>query len=208
MTQCTATSKQSGNRCRSHAAVGRTVCHIHGGKTPNGIAHPSFKTGRYSKHLPSRLLATYDTARQDGELLAVRDDIALLDARLTELLARVETGESGAVWRTLRAEYRAYRDATAAKDIPEMSARISAIGSLIERGLADEAAWSDIRHTLEQRRKLVESERKRLVEMQQMVTADEAMGFVRALTAAVRTHVRDADTLRAITDDLTRLAVA
>lgn len=208
MTQCTAKSKRTHVRCLRPAMIGKSVCYHHGGKNPQGIASATFKDGRYSKHLPSRLLATYDAAKADTELLSIREDVALIDSRLTDLLARVETGESGAVWTALRDEYRDYRDALAKKDVAEMSARLAAIGDLINRGLADEAAWNDIRATLEQRRKLVESERKRLIEMQQMVTADEAMGFVRALTAAVRDHVRDPDTLRAITADLARLAVA
>jgi hypothetical protein len=46
--------------------------------------------------------------------------------------------------------------------------------------MSTEAAWADIRACLEQRRRLVESERKRLVEMQQMIGVDEAMLLVRA----------------------------
>ncbi len=33
MGQCTAKSKRSGERCRNHAVHGKTVCHIHGGKS-------------------------------------------------------------------------------------------------------------------------------------------------------------------------------
>jgi hypothetical protein len=206
--QCTATSKRSKQRCRAPSMRGKTVCVTHGGKSPSGIAAGGFRTGRYSKHLPSRLLATYETAQRDPDLLALREEVALVDARLTDLLARVETGESGFVWRELRDTYREYRKALALTDIPEMKARLEEIGTLITRGVSDEAAWIDIRATLEQRRKLVESERKRLVEMQQMLSAEQAAVMVRALVASVREHVDDPRILRAISDDLARLAVA
>ena len=208
MSQCAARSKRSGERCRRAAMLGKDVCAMHGGKTPQGIALPQTKQGRYSQHLPSRLLATYETAKTDPELLALRDEVALIDARLTDLLKRVETGESGAVWRQVRETFAEYRTAKATNKTAEADSALCELESLITRGVADELAWIDVRATLEQRRKLVESERKRLVEMQQMVSADQAMLMVRALTAAVREHVRDPAVLRAITDDLGRIALA
>lgn len=52
--QCTAMSKQSGKRCRKPAMTDRTVCQMHGGKTPRGVSFPHFRHGRYSKLLASR----------------------------------------------------------------------------------------------------------------------------------------------------------
>lgn len=143
--------------------IGKTVCYHHGGKTPSGIAAPSFRTGRYSKHLPTRLLATYEDAKRDPNLLVLQDELALVDARISFLLSNPNQSED---------------------------------------------TWEEIRNLIEQRRKLVESERKRLVELQQVVTADQAMLLIRAVVASVREHVRDPAILRAITEDLARLSVA
>src|SRR5690349_13713695 len=77
-------------------------CRLHGGKTPSGIASPQYKTGRYSRVLPTRLQSRYDAARTDAALLELRDDISLLDARLEDLLSRVDTGESGVLWASLK----------------------------------------------------------------------------------------------------------
>ncbi|GAA2178236.1 hypothetical protein GCM10009785_00050 [Brooklawnia cerclae] len=38
MSQCAATSKQSGERCKNHAIPGATVCRIHGGAAPAVMA--------------------------------------------------------------------------------------------------------------------------------------------------------------------------
>lgn len=43
----------------------------------------------------------------------------------------------------------------------------------------------------------MESERKRLVEMQQVITAEQAMTFLGAVVAAIRRYVTDRDTLAA-----------
>lgn len=60
------------------------------------------------------------------------------------------------------------------------------------------ARWDSIVTLVEQRRKLVESERKRMLQLQQMITAEEAMVLVAQVLDAVRRHVLDRDTLAAI----------
>ncbi len=88
--QCEATSKRSGERCRKHAMRGRNVCLAHGGKTPRGAASPHFKTGRYSRSLPGRLVAAYEEALSDPRLLSLRDELALTDAMLMETLSQFD----------------------------------------------------------------------------------------------------------------------
>jgi len=201
--QCTATSKRTGERCRAQAVTGKTVCYHHGGRSLAGPASPSFKHGRYSRFLPSRLQDRYREAVADGELLALREDIALLDARLAEVLGRLDTGESNQVWQELQ---RTYGELRTARGSPErMAAALTAMGQLIEDGLADYAAWDDVRSLLDQRRRLVESERRRLVEMQQMLTAEQAMTLLAAVTDTIRRHVTDRNTLAAIATDLSRI---
>ena len=63
-------------------------CNLHGGKTPIGAALPQFKTGRYSKYLPARLAERYHEAERDPELLSLRSELALVQARLAELISK------------------------------------------------------------------------------------------------------------------------
>jgi hypothetical protein len=75
-------------------------CSVHGGKSykARGAAAANFKDGRYSKYLPSRLLESYTNAKDDPEILSLNDDIALTEARVTDVLQRVDANESGAMW--------------------------------------------------------------------------------------------------------------
>ena len=57
-----------------------------------------------------------------------------------------------------------------------------------ETGLAAERAWAEIRGTFEDQRRMVESERKRLVEMQQMVSMERVHGILSILLDSFRTH--------------------
>lgn len=141
--QCKAKSKRSGQQCQRHAMIGKTVCHMHGGKTRGGMASPVLKHGRYSKFLPTHLMERYQESLNDSDLLSLREEIALIDARLSELLAG---------------------------------------------GVPD---WDVMVPLTEQRRKLVDTERRRLVDMQQMITTEQAMLLVSALTSILREEVTD-----------------
>jgi hypothetical protein len=187
--KCEATSKRSGHRCRKDAMIGRTVCHMHGGKTPRGFALPQTRTGRYSQHLPARLAARYAEAQGDSELLALRDEVCLIDARLTDVLGRVDTGEAGRHWAALQHTWTDLTTAKAAGDVHQVSGLLTRIGELIQAGAADYAAWAEIIGLLQERRKLVESERKRLVELGQMITAERVITLVGVVEDAVRRHL-------------------
>ncbi len=181
---------------------GKTVCYHHGGKVPQGRALPQTTHGRYSKHLPTRMLATYDAANADPNFLALRDEIGVVDSRIAEVLHRVDSGESGLIWRELKATYTALQQANQAGDMAEARQLLADVGQLITRGHADYAAWAEVRTLIDQRRKLVDTERKRLVDLQQMMTADQAMLFIMHLYDSVTRHVDDPAVHRAIAADL------
>ena len=205
MPQCKAKSKRSGKRCKNNTSAGKVVCHIHGGKTPVGIASPNYKTGRYSKYLPSRLAGRYQEAVNDPGLLELNHEIALMDARLTSLLERVETGETASLWEDVS---RAWAELTAAiREQNKVKQQETAVklDALIRSGQDDYEAWHEIQDTIEQRRKLVESERKRLVEAQQHVTTVQAMTLIGNILAIIKNNVTDAKTLQAISADVGQL---
>lgn len=186
---------------------GKSVCMMHGGKTPTGVALPQFKTGRYSKHLPSRLAGRYEQAISDPELLALRDDIGLLDTRIAQVVSALDTGESRESWVLLSSLWNDFEAGW--KDMPpdDMEKAVAQMGKVIRDGLSAGYVWSEIRGLLKERAQLVAGEQKRLVDMQQYVTSEQAMTFVGALMASVRRHVSDPRALAAIAGDLTRLAV-
>ena len=200
--QCAATVYKTGKQCQRKAVTGKRVCQVHGGATPSGLASPHFKTGRYSKHLPSRLAAQYIAAESDPRLLELRDEVALTDARLADLLARVDTGESGALWQSLQALRMEVIACKRAGDSVGQTVALNALLDTVGQGHADYRAWAEIGGVIEQRRKLVESERKRLVEMQQTLTVERAMLLIGAISGVIKAHVHDRTTLAAIGRDI------
>lgn len=192
---------RSGTPCK-RAPLPNGRCNLHGGKALAGIASPTFATGRHSKYLPARLLDRYHAAAADPDLLALHDELALLDTRLNELLERVDSGESGQRWEQVIVAWNAYL--AAADGVEKVKARF-AIDAILEAVATDFAAWAEIHTIIEQRRKVSESEQKRLVAMSQMVTAEQAMTFVAALQASIRQRSEQhipADTRRAFLRDV------
>lgn len=184
---------------------GSKRCRMHGGASLKGIASPAFKHGRYSKTLPPRLLEHYNTAVQDQELLSVREDIALVDARLADLLKRVDTGESGKLWELARKATDDLRMAMNNENYGGVSLAVDKLDRLIGSGLTDHAAWSNLLIILDQRRRLVESEQKRLVAMEQMITSEQAMMLIAGILDSLKQNIKDRHVLNAINADLMRL---
>lgn len=204
--RCTAHKKRSGDPCGSFP-MANGKCRVHGGATPSGFAAPQTKAGRYSKHLPTRLAERYETARADPDLLALRDDIALIDSRLGEVVANLNTGESKAAWTLLSGAWAQFADRW--KDMPpdDMERAVVQIGEVIRRGLSETYVWEEIRGLVKQRADLVANERMRLVQLQQMITSEQALTMLGVIVDTVRRHVRDRDALAAISADLGKLAL-
>lgn len=105
-----------GEERRCHTLTGpRRRCVNHGGRTPRGNASPNFKHGRYSKYLPAHLLDRYSQGQRDEQLLDLRQRIALLDVRLTELLEQLDGKRDAEVWLDIRALLQEQRQLIAAQ---------------------------------------------------------------------------------------------
>lgn len=208
---CSARKKRTGDPCGSFA-LANGKCRVHGGMSLSGIASPAFRTGRYSKHLPSRLAGRYEEAASDPELLGLRDDIALLDTRISGVVEALDTGESQESWTVLSATWRAFEDQwrmllDTGEPPEEMESTVEYITKLMRDGLSQGYVWNEIRGLLKERKDLVNSEQKRLVEMQQFISAERAMTFVGAVMASVKRHVSDRAVLASIAADLGALSL-
>lgn len=195
MQRCGA-KKRDGTPCPTYAMPnGR--CRMHGGSTPRGHALPQTTHGRHSRDLPTRLAARYEQSQRDPQLLSVRDDLALVDARLADVLSRVDTKEAGLHWSNASKALERFDggDPTALDDLRQ------SIGS----GLADYAAWSEVLGLIERRRKLAETEMKTLATMQQMLTVEQATVFAVRLQSIIKGAGLSRDQLAYISREMSQL---
>jgi hypothetical protein len=199
--QCTAKSKRTGNQCRAKA-MPNGKCFHHGGNTPSGIASPQYVTGRYAQGLPKGMLEKYEKARIDPELLNLSDDLGMVESRIIEILGKVQTGDAGETWTKLESAWTAFRIAQAAKDGPKTQLALATIGRTIETGNGDWAVWREVFDLVERRRKLVESEGKRRLQMQDMTDNAKVMIAIDKLVDSVVRNVADPRARAAIQRDL------
>lgn len=179
-------------------------CRLHGGKSLKGIASPQYKGLGYSKYIPVGLVDTFNEFRNDPEKLALDDQIALVDTYATQLMEELGDYSSAELWEQLQAQVTDYHKA---KD-DERHNLLTYIFDTIEAGASYVSKWDTLHKTMEQRRKLVADERKRRIEAQQMVTAEQAMLLTSALLDSVRRNVTDRNVLNAIQSDFIRLTAA
>lgn len=196
--QCTATSKRSGVRCNNPAVTGRTTCRMHGGTVPAGIASPAYRHGRYASSLPTGILDRYKEAASDPDLLDLGAEIALIGARIGDVLAGLDDQAPRATWELLAKAWKKYR--TAPDGVTSAQA-LAQVEQLISDGLDQAQAWQEIVDLVDARRRLVESDRRRLVELQQHMTYEQAMTLVAFLSDSIKRHVTDPQQLAAIGAD-------
>jgi hypothetical protein len=182
------------------------VCYMHGGKSLKGAASPTFKHGKHSKYLPVRMVAAYQASLNDPELLDLNQSIALIDARLVDLLSRVDSGEPGKLWLALRKSVTELQAAIYAKDGKGMLDPLAVLDELTRQGASDYAAWGEIGKLLDDRRKHVETQQRVELQGERAVSATELMTFMAAVLSLIQTTVSDKQERIKIADGIQRLA--
>jgi len=203
--RCTAI-KRDGSPCHMWAIKGSTKCKYHGGKSPKSIASPHFKTGRYSRYLPKGLIAKFEEGQNDSELLSLRNSIALADARVKSLMEQLpQNGDGDLTQKQARRLSQDLLDHLDAERYDEARALAVKVQQFVEEGQNATRTWREINVTLETRRRLSESEQRRLVAMNQAISVESALSLVTTLAGIVRKYVSDRAALNEIANELAKL---
>lgn len=185
ITICGAKLRRREQKCmRTPMANGR--CPIHGGKNPSGVAHPNFKNGRFSEYMPANMLDAYNRGLEDPELLALRSEIALLDARHAQVIARAEKGESADFWADLQRTWGQFMAAVRVGDTKVQNELLPVLNSIITTKAYAERAWEHSERLSLARAKLSTAEQNRLATAQQMISVDRVMIMMAAAVLALK----------------------
>ena len=189
-----------GCTCRKPPVTGRNRCELHGGLTPRGLASANTKTGRYSKDVPTQLSSRYEEARQDQELLNLRDDIAIAEARTGELLSKL--GEGADLQKAIQ---HLQNQITKGGSTPsEITAEIQKLTNKLTA--FEGATWAEVREQQEKKRKLIESERRRLRDMAMFISVEQVMLLMSRVQDIVMRNVTIANDRAVIGRELQTLA--
>lgn len=199
--------KRGGGICQKRCMVGRNRCRLHGGLSPRGADSPHFKHGLYSRVLPKHLRGDFASLMSDPALLEGRAELSILQLRMRELIARLETGESAASWARAQEAFGRLKQAEEDGDDEARADSLTELGELLESGTRRERAWEDASEFIERLSKVSERESKRVAREQQTATADEVRLLVQSITNAVMLHVTDESTRAKIAEHVNRLRI-
>jgi hypothetical protein len=173
-------------------------CRMHGGRSLAGVAHPNYKTGRYSSYVPQRLLPGFARQMRDPELLQQREEIALVDAFVFDALKAMGEADSRTLWLELRKLWQGLEEARRGGDLRNAAAKIAAIGELIRLGAHEYEQQDYVLDLMERKRRIVESQSKREVQERHAISYEDAAAMFRSIAEAVRYVVKDRDQLAEI----------
>lgn len=163
------------------------------------------KHGRYSRLFPTALLARYEEALRDDDILNLNEEIALMTFRIGELVKGQMRGESAELWKTLHRACQSLRNAIDDGDLLEAEFKLTHLEQIIRDGVDMASTWTEVQMLTESKRRLVETQRKTLVDAEQMITIDRMMVLLSAVVHIIQTKVTDESTATAISAEIRQL---
>jgi len=196
--KCKGKSRRDGHPCKNLAVTGREYCRMHGGKIPVGIANPAYRHGNQSKYpagLPARYRDTFLASLEDQNYLMLHSDIALTRAREEELLGQLDQIPSDERISTILSRLNALRFKCKELDYTEIIPGLDKVTEELITVQGQASIWKLIQENSEHKRKLAETERKRIDASASVLRANEALAFVQGVLMDIKTHVTDQDVL-------------
>ena len=176
-------------------------CHLHGGKSLKGPASATFQGKGFSKYFPSKKLGQiFARSFEDPELTRLRKDLAIVETRLVELIQSLSREQSGTLWKQLRKKHRELKRSR--PNSAKASKLLKEIGELVEQGSNDSLIWNEIAKQIDLRRRLLDSETKRVLTAHQVMTGDDVRMLIDAVASLIHEHVKDRKALQKISEGL------
>lgn len=197
-TQCTAKAKSTGVRCNNPAVNGRTVCRLHGGKSPRGIEHANYTNGRTSKYSAGRIAERIEKRLSSPQLKTNLNEIALVETFIEDKLNSLETIDSKSQLEAILKTIDDLLKALHHEDYSALDTSARKLRDLVVDRIKVLDTYEDIRKDLDSRRKLIDSQLKIEASLEQNLTATQAMTIMETLLIAVKENVTDRQALQNI----------
>lgn len=163
-------------------------CRLHGGLTPAGISSPHYVHGKkiessVKASLHERYHHSFSSILNEfADKLVLDEEVALAKVRVREVVGHTKTGESKGFVLEANRQSRKISKALADSDSAALIEAANDLRALVRDGQRKERmVWDDVREWLDVQKKLVESERKRLLEAQEV----ESKALVRAVIGEI-----------------------
>lgn len=198
---------RKGLPCNKPPSRGRTRCRMHGGNAKLGIAHYNFRNGKYSNYLPTGLLDKYERSMLDPMAKTHGPELNLLDAKILDLLEKNQESDIEPAYREIQKLWDVFRKANSDKNTNLLESTAIRIHEILSGDITPTSRWTEIYECLELRRRMLDSEQRRLKDQQQMISIEELLILVRYIGDSIKTAITkhiDTESGRLVISDVTR----
>ena len=146
-------------------------------------------------------------AMADPEPLRHIQDVHLIDARLGELMERLDEQEftSTELWKEANDAFIEFNKARGRGHMEKMIEQLARLEQALEAGQQDSALWGEIFRTQERRKRMAEAETKRMIVAGKMIPIEELGVIVAQIADLIKQHVNDQDVLAKIAAGLSTI---
>ncbi len=206
--KCVAYNKDGITHWKGLAVAGSNParCRMHGGKVAGiGLSAPNFKHGRYSRFLPADMVKLFEQANANPELLEMSEHIALLEARIQAVLAASAAGDPVPTWAEFSEVFADLETVVLAGETDRVVDQLARMHRILDAGMRWDTTWQTVGGTMEQLRKVVDTEVKRKKELNQMVPIERIMVLMSAVAMAVKRNVTNPAEIDAVQREMAML---
>ena len=197
-------------RCRMKPERGKCRCRYHGGSN-NGLS--VVKHGAVSENIPVRILAQYQHAINNPDILNMTNGLALLLAREDELLLRLKENDFGiGLWAKLKdlfIQFRASQKEAASGDMKAVKRSLKILGDIehiiVKGHYYDELIWNELYRIQDEKRKTVALEMARRQKADEVITPEKFKDLLGYILNSVQVNVRNIEDKQAVVNDIRRL---
>lgn len=187
---CDGTNKRTGKPCRARAVNGGSKCYHHGGASLRGAESPSFKTGKYVKHMPTSLLSIYQDIQDEPTYQDINEYIKITDTFIRSDLEKLDDApDSAKTWKDLRGQVDNLIAAFNNEKYGDCHVAIMKIDKLIDDREAYHKAVAEIRTNLAEQRKNHTAIASIEYKGESVATASDMLTFVSIVLNLISSHV-------------------
>lgn len=201
--RCRAKCKKNlDGRCNRVALKGKTLCGNHGGVQEGEVPHNLKRLRSARQYLPTRLAESFDEHMKDETLISLQRDLASVEALIDEVSKEMSAEYCGneKLWSRAKELYDAYVET-------EDGGILHSLGQVLETANQVAVLEEKFLKLTEQRRKLAETEHRRIKDAHDSITKKDAILLMTVLVTVVNKHVPDLKARASIAREIDRIAL-
>lgn len=154
--------------------------------------------------LPKDLAEKYELILADPQLVELKTDIAFVETRIQAVTSRISAEkESRAIIKVLRMIVETAVKEISRGQVSPLTA-LQDVRILLDKKYSTHLMWEEVYALTEQKRKLVETESKRMKDLNAYLTPDQALGLVTGMVQLAKKYV-PSEQMPEFTEDIARL---